>query len=312
MLRVATSFVALGTTVTLVVDGDRNGAIAAATTLFEREIRELDASCSRFRDDSDLARVNANAGSATRVSPRCLEAVAVALQAAVMTDGLVSPTIGRAIRVLGYDRDFGAVAPTGPAPPGPVTVPGWQTVEIDREAGTVFVPRGVELDLGATAKALGADRAARAVYEAIGTGVLVSLGGDIATAGGAPAAGWPVRVADDHAEAGRGQTVALAGGGLATSGIARRHWTRGAHALHHLVDPRTGTSAVAVWRTVSVAASSCVDANVASTAAMVMGAEALDWLAARALPARLVSAAGDVFTVQGWPADDGSHHMVAS
>jgi thiamine biosynthesis lipoprotein len=204
--------------------------------------------------------------------------------------------------VLGYDRDFADLTPNGP----PLLVhaeaaPGWHTVDVDVASSTVRVPRGVELDLGATAKALCADRAARAAYDATNVGVLVGLGGDIAIGGPAPAAGWPVRVADDHTAQEGGQTVTLRAGGLATSGTARRNWVRGDRSLHHLVDPRSGEPASDRWRTASVAAASCVDANIASTAAIVMGDDALRWLQDRGLPARLVDNDGRVTVVGGWP-----------
>ncbi len=184
-------------------------------------------------------------------------------------------------------------------------VPGWRVVEIERVARTVRVPRGVALDFGATAKALAADEAARIVHEYTGSGVLVSLGGDIAVAGAAPAGGWAVRVTDDHAasvDAG-GQTVAIDAGGLATSSTTVRNWQRGDETMHHVIDPATGRPAGRVWRTVSVLAGSCVDANIASTAAIVRGADASDWLDSIGLPARLVRVDGSVVTVAGWPKD---------
>ena len=73
--------------------------------------------------------------------------------------------------------------------------------------------------------------------------------------------------------------------------------------LHHILDPRTGLPAEPVWRTVSVAAGSCADANAASTAAVIRGRRALGWLAQLGLPARLVDATGVVFTAGGWPDD---------
>ena len=170
--------------------------------------------------------MNTSAGSAVPVGPLLLDAVDVALRAARLTGGDVDPTLGRVLRVLGYDRDFASVAPNGPAPATgstPATtlarVAGWRAVVVDRDASTIRVPAGVELDLGATAKAFAADLAADAVHGAIGGGVLVSLGGDLAVAGDAPSGGWTVRVADDHAAGPDepGQTVAISSGGLATS-----------------------------------------------------------------------------------------------
>ena len=134
-----------------------------------------------------------------------------------------------------------------------------------------------------------------AIAAATGSPTLVDLGGDVATAGPAPAGGWVVRVTDDH-RAGPdadGQSVTVSGGGLATSSTTVRRWRRAGRPVHHIVDPATGEPAAPVWRTVSVAAASCVDANTASTAAIVRGASAPQWLESLGLPARLVDPSGE-------------------
>lgn len=304
------TFPALGTTATLLVDDV--AMLAEARRAIEREIRAIDAACSRFRADSDLSRANAAGGRPVRVSQACIDAIDVALAAADVSDGLVDPTVGTAMRVLGYDRDFASMALEGPPLRVSVgKVPGWRTVEIDRGSRRVRVPAGVELDLGATAKAFCADRAADAANAATGSAVVVGLGGDIAIAGEAPEGGWIVRVAEDHTAVEGGQMISVRSGGVATSGTTRRTWNRGGVRLHHLVDPRTGTSAARGWRTVSVAAASCVDANVATTASIVMGNEAVDWLSARGLPGRLVTGDGRVVVVGGWPAPSSAAECVA-
>ena len=136
--------------------------------------------------------------------------------------------------------------------------------------------------------------------------MLVSLGGDVAVAGEAPPGGWPIRIADDHAAPldTPGQTIALLVGGLATSGTAVRRWDTTAGELHHIVDPRTGRPASTPWRTATVAARSCVEANTASTAAIVLGEAAPAWLEAVGLPARLVGVDGSAALVGGWPAEE--------
>jgi thiamine biosynthesis lipoprotein len=239
----------------------------------------------------------------------------VALSAAAATDGLVDPTLGSTMRALGYDRDFRSVPPDGP----PIDVhlpdprPGrWRQVRLDPAARTARLPHGVELDLGATAKAWAADRAAAAAAAAIAgshpeVGVLVDLGGDVALGGVSPPGGWPVLVTDDHATAvdATGQCVALFDGGLATSGLTVRTWHRGGQRLHHLVDPRTGLPVEAVWRTATVAAESCRSANIAATAALVLGETAPTWLAEHHLPARLVRPDGRSLEVGSWPRVDG-------
>ncbi len=177
-------------------------------------------------------------------------------------------------------------------------------VELDPATRTLRVPTGVELDLGATAKAFAADRAAHAIHAATQTPVLVSLGGDIAVVG-APEGGWPVLIADDHRASldGPGPVVAIGAGGLATSSTTVRNWKIGDVEYHHLIDPRTGTSARTPWRTVSVAAASCLAANTASSTALILGDAAPAWLADRELPARLVARDGRCTYVAGWPED---------
>jgi FAD:protein FMN transferase len=284
-------------------DRARGGAAAAAVT---RVVDEFDRACSRFRPDSELSAVNAASGQPVRVGPVLLEAVSAALRAARLTEGDVDPTVGSALIALGYDRSFEEISSAPPAArPGPLAaVPGWRTVQVDQSASTVRVAPGVILDLGATAKALAADHAAAAALEAAGCGVLVSFGGDLAVLGPTPDEGWRVRVTDDH-RAGLeapGQWIKVWGGGLATSSTFVRRWKTDAGVAHHLVDPSTGGSVDGVWRSVSVCAASCLDANIASTAAIVRGAAAVSWLEGLGLPTRLVSVDGTACHVAGWPA----------
>jgi thiamine biosynthesis lipoprotein ApbE len=309
--RIATArWEALGTGVVLRVG--EPAVLAPAQAVVAGELDAIDRACSRFRADSDLSRVNALAGGrAVRVAPLLVEALEVALRAAELTDGAVDPTVGAALALAGYDRDWRLLEPAGTeAAAIPVARiraevrSGWRTIELDAVRSSVRVPRGIALDLGASAKAWAADRAARAVHEACRCSVLISIGGDIATAGTAPAGGWRVHVTDDHRARpdAPGQTISIAGGGLATSSTATRRWRRGGSTMHHIIDPATGAPARGAWRTVSVAAADCTDANIASTAALVLGDEsAVAWLAQRSLPARLVDHRGGVRRVGDWP-----------
>lgn len=278
------------------------GAVLEVTERFDR-------ACSRFRKDSELSALNAADGAPVRASQLLMDAVDAALRAAMLTDGDVDPSVGEALIALGYDRDFASVRerPVAERPvPRIAKIAGWRAIELDRQAGTVRVPRGVTLDLGATAKALAADRAAGRAAEAAGCGVLVGLGGDIALAGEVPREGWRVRVTDDH-RAGTeapGQWIRLRTGGLATSSSTVRRWRAGSEVVHHLLAPATGRPTAGPWRTASVTAASCLDANIASTAAIVRGERAASWLASLGLPSRLVSLEGNVLHLAGWPAAD--------
>jgi FAD:protein FMN transferase len=301
------SFPALGTTAVVAVA--EPSALGKAREVLERELAACDAACSRFRADSELVLLNGSGGREVQVSARLLEAVEAAIDVAALTGGLVDPTVGATLRLAGYDRTFAEVRLRDGrlVRPSFAPVAGWSAIVVDPRRRTIRLPAGVELDLGATAKALAADRAALDAAEATGTGVLVGLGGDVAAAGHAPEGGWPVRIADDHAAPldGPGPTVAISTGGLASSGTSVRRWTTAGGELHHIVDPRTARPAVTPWRTVTVAAASCLHANAASTAAIVLGEAAPAWLAARRLPARLAAEDGSVATVAGWP-DEGA------
>ncbi|MEU8925368.1 FAD:protein FMN transferase [Kitasatospora sp. NPDC048545] len=297
-----TTFPALGTTAVLLV-ADPDGT-AEALRVLRAELAAIDLACSRFRPDSELSRANRGTALVT-AGPLFAEAIDAALRAARATDGAVDPTVGPSVAALGYDRNFASVRPADVGPVTPVRPAGWRTVAWDPATRRLRLPTGTGLDLGATAKALAADRAAERAARAAGCGVLVCLGGDLAAAGPAPAGGWQVAIADDHAAPpnGVGPVVSVTGGGLATSGTAVRSWRRGGRTLHHIVDPATGDVPAPFWRTVSVAAASCVDANTAATAAIVRGARALGWLRGLGLPARLVRTDGSVVVVGGWPAD---------
>lgn len=321
-----------GTAVVLTALPDRLDAACAAV---RAEIEAFDLACSRFRPDSQLSRVNAAAGRTVPVGALFAETLEVALRAARLTDGAVDPTCGATLVAAGYDRDFDLLRATGASLTvvRPAPAPGWRSVEWDPRRRLVRIEPGSMLDFGATAKALAADRAAYAAHLVADCGVLVSLGGDLAVCGPAPEGGWRVRVTDDHHDnddrdihsdhstdqgaerggdrsAGRGeatagdpgQTVSVSEGGLATSSTAVRRWTAAGEQMHHIVDPVLGTSARSCWRTVSVAAITCVDANIAATAAIVRGQPAARWLTELGLPARLIGNDGRVLTLAGWPA----------
>lgn len=294
-------FPALGTYVHLSTTGD----VRRAAELAEAVVSEIDRTCSRFRQDSDLSRANARAGRWTQVDPLLVAAVGVALEAARETAGLVDPCLGKQLVEIGYDEDLAAVLARGGAravPPASARPDAWREVRLD-PAGAVFVPEGAQLDLGATAKAWASDLLAVALVDRLGCAALVSLGGDIRIAGDETRA-WPVQVTEHPDGVGdelAPEQVILDGGGLATSSTLVRRWSAGGVVQHHLLDPRTGRPVTPYWRTVTATGPTCVAANVATTAAIVLGADARDWLDARGVDARLVGLGADVHRVGRWP-----------
>lgn len=302
------SFGVWGTTAVLLVTSPL--AAVPARRLAEHVLADVDLACSRFRPDSELTRLNEAGGEPMMISATFADLLSAALRAARLTGGDVDPTCGQALAGLGYDRDFAELRAGGATPPqlaGPAgAVPGWRRVRLDNGARRVRLEQGAQLDLGATAKAWAADTCAEQIARRTGCGVLVSLGGDVAVAGTPPPEGWQIRVADDHAAPpdAPGQTVTITSGGLATSSTTVRAWTVAGRPVHHIIDPATGEPASSCWRTVSVAAGTCTDANTASTAAIIRSAAAPAWLRDMGLPARLVRHDGTVETTAGWPGDE--------
>lgn len=294
---------ALGGSVRLIVTAPRELEVAWAA--LAAVLADMDLAASRFREDSEISRLNAQPECDVQVSGLLANAIGEALRGARLTEGAVDPTVGYAMRLAGYDADFASVPGDGAELHLEIRrIPGWRAVQFHQSSRIVRLPAGVELDLGATAKALAADLGAAAAMRAAGAGgVLVSLGGDIALAGEAPTGGWPIQVSEDSAAPIRSgeETIAVASGGVATSSTTVRRWTRGGVVLHHIIDPGTGVPSAGPWRTATAVAATCVDANIASTAAIVKGDAAVAWLEAAGLPARLVDRTGRVFRIAGWP-----------
>jgi len=239
-------------------------------------LRSWEATFTRFGPLSELSRVNRSPGRYVLVSPRFAEVLGLALEAARATGGLVDPTLGAALENAGYAKDFPLLRPD-PRPPGPASPGRWR--EIRLAGRLVSRPPGVRLDLNGVVKGLAADRA----VELLPGDGFVSAGGDLAARG-------RVTVALPD-----GETLAIEGGGIATSGSTARVWRRGGRAWHHIVDPRTGRPAASRWTSVTVAAGSCLAADVAAKAAFLLSEEGPAWLDERGLAGRF---AGELETVE--------------
>jgi len=298
-VTVHVTFPAIGTTVFVAVRDRRD--LSLAERLARRVLADVDATCSRFRDDSDLTLVNRHPGRWVTVDVLLVAAVEVACAAARRTDGLVHPLLGRPLVQLGYDRDFGLLRECGDGAV-PVTAPplgSWRDIRTDADGG-LRIPEDTALDLGATGKAWCADLIATAFERHLRGSSVVSVGGDvrIARPDGRP---WLVGISE-HPGLPAEETIAVGAGAVATSTTRVRSWTRDGVRRHHLLDPRTGLPVGEVWRTVTAVAATCVGANTASTAAIVLGAAAPDWLATASAAARLVHRTGRLRHVGGWPA----------
>jgi FAD:protein FMN transferase len=285
------------TTARLVVtEPDR---LAPARQLTQRIVEEIELAASRFRPDSEILNLGRDADGGIEVSDRLADLLREAINAARRSDGAVDPTVGSALAAIGYDRDITLVRrDRTPIKAVVRRVPGWRTLRL--EGHRLFRPEGVQLDLGATAKAVAADRIAAAVSRDLDVGVLISLGGDIATAGPAPEGGWQILVQDVPADP--VANISLSSGhAIATSSTVRRTWRRGESTFHHVVDPETGQPTPTTWRSVSVVAPTCTEANTVTTAALVKARSATSWVRRTGHPARLVGRDGQFVLLNGWP-----------
>lgn len=285
------------TTACLIVT--ERAALPSARSLVDAQLARVDRAASRFRPDSEVCRLaedRAGEGATSHafVSADLAEMLQAALTSAADTDGAVDPTLGRDLIRLGY---VGADT-NGTANLDIRRRVTWRDVQLSGRE--LRVPTGTLLDLGATAKAWSADRCAETVAERCGCGVLVNLGGDIRVAGPEPEGGWQVLVSDGPDEP-QSRIRLHPATALATSSTLHRRWTAGHETMHHLIDPWRRRPSAEIWRTVSVAADTCVRANALSTAAVIRGDQAVEMLRRKSVTARLVAGDRSVVRVGGWP-----------
>jgi FAD:protein FMN transferase len=258
-------FPAMGTEVHVLLPVDRGDAITPVRELFA----DWEARLSRFLPGSELSRLNERAGEPVVVSRLLFAVVDASVQAARATEGAFDPTLLHELVRIGYDQPFA----TMPYTTSPVTQPArqggaWRQIMLDAGSRTIALPAGCALDLGGIAKGMAVDAAIELLSGQGVLATLVSAGGDLRVRGLPPGArAWAVLVGDELGD----QVVPLVRGALATSGVARRSWRQGEIPRHHLVDPHTGEPAESNLREVTVAASSCKEAEVGATATFVLG-----------------------------------------
>jgi FAD:protein FMN transferase len=257
------------------------GATAGEAAAIERIFQARDRQFSRFRDDSELSRVNRTSREVLTVSKTFGQMVERALAAASATRGLVDPTLASALTAAGYDRDFDELEPR--AEVARAGAPGrWRAV---RMVGRLLIrPVGLELDLNGVVKGQTVDEAVGLLS---GDG-FVNAGGDYAGRG-----------EHDVALPG-GDSVRVTHGGLATSGTTKRRWLRAGTWQHHLIDPRSGRPAESPWTDVTVNAGTCLQADVVAKAAFLLGPDGPAWLDRRGLAGRFLSEDGRVVLNHVW------------
>jgi thiamine biosynthesis lipoprotein len=298
----ASTWPAWGTTASVTVTDP--AALAAARRLVSRQFGAAEKAAGRFRKDAELHRLYRAGGRPITVSPLLAELIGAALTSAERTGGDVDPTVAAAMTAIHgparQNHEFSSVPVCGSRPTEPRPVTGWEQVHLCGRQ--LRVPAGTTLDLSATATAFACDRAASAVRARLNVGVLVTLGGDAASAGPGPDGGWRLTVDDPGGD--RIPVRLPAGTALATSHFTARPDLRvnGGTRPGHLIDPRTGRAPTAIWRMASAIGFTSLEASTYTAATLIRGTAARGWLGQLGVPARLVTVQEDVITVGPWSA----------
>ena len=241
---------------------------------------ERDHRFSRFIDSSELNRINAAPRGVAVVSDELASMLSLALDGAHATGGLVTPAVGGALLAAGYDRDFSLLS-SDCGPVEPAAVPSIDSMVLRGRILLRVEP--LILDLNGVVKGRTVDDA----LALLGHG-WVSAGGDLATT-------YPIVVGLPG-----GDAVTLDRGGLATSSVTKRSWLRGGRRQHHLIDPASGLPSRSQWCDVTVAAPTCLVADIAAKAALLLDDAGPAWLDERGLAGRFVDHNGSVSTNGVW------------
>ncbi len=261
----------------------------------------IDLTCNRFREDSEISRINRADGDVALTSTMTL-ALRAARRASVLSLGLCDPTVLTSLEVLGYDRDYDSLGVLDDTPVDLSPAPGFASLHFDDVSQRVSKTTDWRIDLGASAKALVADL----VVEDVGAtgGVVVEIGGDVRARGRDDANPWIIGVAETLTITGNEPRLTLMDGAMATSSNSVRTWRRGDEVVGHIIDPRTGRSVATPYVAATVIDADCVAANAFATAALIWGEDAGWHIAQAGRSARLVRHDGSVEFVGAWPRED--------
>jgi FAD:protein FMN transferase len=242
----------------------------------QRWLRAFEARFSRFRQRSELSRLNGSGGRPFRASPALFQLVEISLNLARRSGGMFDPTVLTNLEDAGYDRSFELLEPRQQPAMHGGCFGVWRGVSLDLVHRLITLRPGVCIDLGGCAKGWAVDRMAAL----LGQPSLVNGGGDVFALGRPPdAACWLVGVEDPFKPSRDLAVLAAEDIGIATSSVLRRRWRSGDAWAHHLIDPRTGRPSQAGAIQVTAIAASCQLADFHAKVALLRGAEAgLDYL----------------------------------
>jgi thiamine biosynthesis lipoprotein len=228
--------------------------------------REIEERCTRFSQASELMQLSARAGVPVAASAILFEAVRFGLMVAEQTGGAFDPTVGHRMAARGFNQEHrtGEIVRSAVTPDDDVS---YRDVQLDPDRSTIMLLRPLTLDLGAVAKGLAVDTAARELEPF--RDFAIDAGGDLYLGGSNPeGAAWRVGIRHPRQDDGLIDSLRVSNQAVCTSG----DYERQAAAGHHILDPRTGASAKAA-ASVTVVADGAMLADALATAAFVLGPE---------------------------------------
>lgn len=263
------------------------GDAANLTRGFERARRLIEAGearFTRFSESSELSAMNRSSGQWVSASKDLYELLHEAYSCAVETGGLFDPSILDALENAGYDKSMDEIRARGAIQSGRTATTarsGFLRAEFDPASVAVRLPARVRVDLGGIAKGWLAERAAYVLAEH-STACAVSAGGDVFAVGlpGGESA-WDVALEDPRDERETLAALRVGPGAVATSSVTKRRWQQDGHAMHHLIDPRSGLPTESAWLSVTVITPHATTAEVFAKSLLIAGPGEAEKLAAR-------------------------------
>ncbi len=280
----------MGTVVTIQVVESGHAAETALARAFGwfHAIEEI---CTRFDNRSELAQLMSRAGEPVPVSAILFEAVRFARLVAEETGGAFDPTVGRRMEARGF---AGQPLSSGPGDDGA----SYRDIHLDPDRSTITLLRPLLLDLGAVAKGLAVDTAAREL--APFTDFAIDAGGDLYLGGSNEhSEPWSIGIRHPRERQGLVALLRVSNQAVCTSGDYERRTSCGRE--HHILDPRTGASPHTLAGA-TVVASSAMLADALATAAFVLGPkDGLDMLERLGVEGLLVTPASERYETKGLP-----------
>jgi thiamine biosynthesis lipoprotein len=300
-------FRAMNSDIVLAACGSDQSLIKNGFSLARDFIQQSEQRFTRFTDTSELAQLNRSTGSWFKASEDMFQVIDEAICMAIETGGLFNPAILPALKQAGYDRSMDLIRNSPPRNGSTqvLEMEDFRLVQIDGATKSVFLPHGMQIDLGGIAKGWIVEQAAQRLSQ-FSTACATSAGGDMFLINLPQGeTDWEIGLENPLAPDQDLAVLHVRPGGVATSSTSKRHWYHNGKLQHHLVNPRTGEPAQTEWLSVTVWAENAIEAEVYAKALLIAGPQLAD-----ALLKNKTSMAYLAVDEQGWVLGSENYHEV--